>query len=129
MSMTIAITRNVPDRFNGFIKSCMHEIAPGVYLAPDISKAVRERIWEVMLEWSELIPDDGGIVFIWKSAEAPSGFGVRLIGWPSKELMEYEGTWLTYSNLTKDHDTKELQQLTKVQEPGTIEDDPAIDSY
>jgi hypothetical protein len=34
LPMTIAITRNVPDRFNGFINSCMHEIAPGVMLYP-----------------------------------------------------------------------------------------------
>lgn len=129
MSMTIAITRNVPERFDGFIKSCMHEIAPGVYAEPDMSKAVRERIWKVILEWAELVPDDGGIVIFWKSKEAPSGLGVRVMGWPKKELIEYEGTWLTYSSLTKNHDIEELKALIEYKEKTTYDDDPSIETY
>ena len=91
MAMTIAVTRNVPDRFNGFINSCMHEIAPGVYVAPRMKKSVRERLWKVMMDWSELISEDGGVVLFWRSRKAPSGLGVRVIGWPKKELVEYEG--------------------------------------
>ena len=128
MSMTIAITRNVPDRFEGFIKSCMHEIAPGVYAVPAMSKAVRERLWKVMLEWAELIPDDGGVVLFWKSEVAPSGLGVRILGWPKKELIEYEGTWLTYQALTKAHDESELKALFD-KDKDSSEDDPTIENY
>lgn len=130
MSMTIAITRNVPDRFGGFISSCMHELAPGVYVAPRLKKSVRERLWEVMMEWSELIPDDGGVVLFWKSRKAPSGLGVRILGWPKKELTEYEGMWLTFRELTKAHDAEELEELSKIEEtPYDTDQDSVLDQF
>lgn len=130
MSMTIAVTRNVPNRFNGFISSCMHEIAPGVYVAPRMKKSVRERLWEVMMEWSELISDDGGVVLFWKSRKAPSGLGVRVLGWPKKELVEYEGMWLTFRELTKTHDTEELKELSKIEDvPYDPDEDSVIDQF
>lgn len=130
MSMTIAITRNVPARFNGFICSCMHELAPGVYVAPRMKKSVRERLWKVMMEWSELIPDDGGVVLFWRSRKAPSGLGVRVLGWPKKELVEYEGMWLTFRELTKAHDSEELEELSKIEEAPYDEDhDSLLDQF
>jgi CRISPR-associated protein Cas2 len=45
--------------------------------------------------------------------EAPSGLGVRILGWPKKELVEYEGMWLTFRNLIKSHDSDELEELSK----------------
>lgn len=130
MSMTITVTRNVPHRFNGFISSCMHEIAPGVYAAPRMKKSVRERMWKVMLEWSELIPDDGGVVLFWRSKKAPSGLGVRVLGWPRKELVEYEGMWLTFRALTKAHDSDELEKLSKIEDvPYDPDKDSIIDQF
>jgi CRISPR-associated protein Cas2 len=127
--MTIAITRNVPDRFNGFINSCMHEIAPGIYAVPKMKQSVRERLWRVLLNWEQLIPEDGGIVILWRSNEAPSGLGVRVLGWPKKELVEYEGMWLTFRNLIKSHDTEELEELSNSTEPRFDKDDPLIDQF
>lgn len=130
MSMTIAITRNVPDRFNGFVGSCMHEIAPGVYAAPRMKKSVRERLWKVMMDWSELIPDDGGVVLFWRSQKAPSGLGIRVLGWPKKELVEYEGMWLTFQELTKAHDSEELEELSKIEEtPYDPDKDSLLDQF
>lgn len=128
--MTIAITRNVPDRFNGFISSCMHELAPGVYVAPQMKKSVRERLWNVLMDWAELISDDGGVVLFWRSRKAPSGLGVRVLGWPKKELVEYEGMWLTFRELTKNHDSKELEELSKVEEtPYDPDEDSVLDQF
>lgn len=127
--MTIVITRNVPERFNGFINSCMHEIAPGVYAVPKMKKSVRERIWRVMLGWEELIPEEGGVVILWRNSKAPSGLGVRILGWPKKELKEYEGIWLTFRGLTQSHDQNELKKLKESQEPGFDADDPFIDQF
>ena len=124
MSMTIAVTRNTPNRFNGFLCSCMQEIAPGVYAAPRMKKAVRERVWNVMLEWQELLPQDAGVVLFWKSRDAPSGMAVRLLGWPKKDLVEHEGLWLTLRGLTEAHDVEELQDVVEVEEPPMDEDDP-----
>lgn len=44
MSVTLIVTRNAPDRFHGFLASCMLEVAPGVYVSPRMGRAVRERV-------------------------------------------------------------------------------------
>lgn len=124
--MTIAVTRNTPNRFNGFLASCMQEIAPGVYVAPVMKKAVRERVWNVMMEWSELLPDDGGVVLFWRDADAPSGLQIRLLGWPKKEFIEHEGLWLTHRDLTEAHDVEELLEQIEVDEPPIDEEDPVL---
>lgn len=127
MSMTIAVTRNTPGRFGGFLCSCMQEIAPGVYVAPRMKKAVRERVWQVMMDWAELIPDDGGVVLFWKSRTAPSGLGIRLVGWPKKEFIEHEGMWLTVRDLTGAHDIDELMELIDAEESPVDDADPRLD--
>ena len=66
MSMTVVVTRNVPDRFRGFLASCMLELAPGVYASPRMSKGVRDRVWRVCDEWQDELPLDGGILMSWK---------------------------------------------------------------
>ncbi len=124
--MTVAVTRNTPDRFNGFLASCMHDIAPGVYVAPRMKKSVRERVWTVMLDWSELLSSDAGVVLFWKSRTAPSGLGMRFVGWPKKELVEQEGMWLTVRALTAQHDIEELMELEDPDEPPITPDDPVL---
>ncbi|WP_084696192.1 type I-E CRISPR-associated endoribonuclease Cas2e [Salisaeta longa] len=126
MAMTIAVTRNTPNRFNGFLASCMHEIAPGVYAAPRMKKSVRERVWHVMMEWAGLLPPEGGVVLFWKSRQAPSGLGVRMIGWPKKEMVDHEGLWLTVRGLTAAHDIDELQDLARAAEPTPDANDPVL---
>ena len=124
--MTIAVTRNTPNRFNGFLASCMQEIAPGVYVAPVMKKSVRERLWNVMMEWNELLPDDGGVVLFWRDADAPSGLQIRLLGWPKKEFVDHEGMWLTLRDLTEAHDVEELLEQADVDEAPIDEDDPDL---
>ena len=51
MPMTVVVTRNVAPRYRGFLASVMLEIAPGVYTSPRMSRAVRERVWEVLTGW------------------------------------------------------------------------------
>lgn len=122
MSMTIAVTRNAPNRFRGFFASCMLEVAPGVYVAPRMKKAVRQRVWNTVLEWSEFLPADGGIVLFWKSRQAASGLGMKLVGWPKKELVDHEGLWLAARELTAAHDRDELNALSVPTESDTSED-------
>ena len=126
MSMTVAVTRNTPDRFDGFLCSCMQAVAPGVYVAPRMKKAVRERVWRVMLEWNELLPDEAGVVFFWKSRNAPSGMAIRFLGWPKKEFVETEGLWLTVRDLTAAHHVDEIMELADVDEPPMDADDPRL---
>lgn len=124
--MTIAVTRNTPNRFNGFLSSCMQEIAPGTYVAPSMTAAVRERVWAVMMEWEGLLPDeDAGVVFFWRDPDAPSGLQIRMLGWPKKEFVEHEGLWLTLRDLTEAHDVEELLERQGVEEPPIDGDDPS----
>ena len=46
MPMTVIVTRNVEDRYRGFLASCMLEIAPGVYTGPRMTPGVRDRVWQ-----------------------------------------------------------------------------------
>lgn len=124
MSMTIAVTRNTPDRFDGFFASSMIEIAPGVYVAPRMKKSVRNRVWKTVMEWGELLPSNAGVVLFWKSRTAPSGLGVRLLGWPKKELVNHEGAWLAIRNLRKDHEPDRLDLLSEYEEPPPDEHSP-----
>ena len=113
MPITIAVTRNVPGRFRGFLASCMLEAAPGVYLEPDMPAGVRDRVWKVMVEWVGLIPSDGGVALFWGEPEAPSGLGVEMLGWPKAELTNHDGIWLSRKPLTRQHALGELQALAE----------------
>ena len=124
--MTIAVTRNTPNRFGGFLASCMQEIAPGVYVAPVMNASVRERVWGVMMDWAELLPDDGGVVLFWRDDDAPSGLRIRMVGWPKKEFVEHEGLWLTLRGLTEAHDVEELLEQVEVEEPPIDDEDPTL---
>jgi CRISPR-associated protein Cas2 len=95
--MTIVVTRNVPDRYRGFLASCMLEIAPGVYTSPEMTAGVRERVWTVCCEWAGALPQDGGVLMTWQEPTMPSGQALRLLGWPKEELVEVDGLWLNRS--------------------------------
>lgn len=92
--MTVVVTRNVPERYRGFLASCMLELAPGVYTSPQMTVAVRERVWAVCCEWAGVLPDDGGVLMTWQEKREPSGQAVLVLGWPKRELVELDGIWL-----------------------------------
>lgn len=94
MSMTVVVTRNVPDRYRGFLASCMLEVAPGVYTSPRMTKGVRERVWQVCIEWSAALPTDGGVLLTWRDKDQPSGQGLRTIGWAKNHIVDHEGVWI-----------------------------------
>lgn len=94
MPFTVVVTRNVPDRTRGFLASAMLEIAPGVYVAPGMSRAVRERIWDVMLEWAALLPEDGGVLMTYPDKGSPGRQAILFIGFPKAELVDVDGVWL-----------------------------------
>ncbi len=94
MSMTVVVTRNVPDRYRGFLSSCMLEVAPGVYVSPRMNSGVRLRVWRVCEEWSEVLPEDGGVLMTWRDSKSPSGQGLITVGFPKAEIVEHDGSWL-----------------------------------
>lgn len=94
MSMTVVATRNVSARVRGFLASVMLELAPGIYSAPRISPAVRERVWQVLADW---FPNETGasIVMVWSDRDLPGGQAVRVLGAPPIEFVEVDGLILS----------------------------------
>ncbi|VBB44892.1 CRISPR-associated protein, Cas2 family [uncultured Desulfatiglans sp.] len=90
MAMTVVVTRNVRDRIRGFLSSTMLELAPGVYTAPRISPAVRDRIWDVLRDWY-LYENDASIVMLWADNTSAGGQAIRILGSPPIELVEIDG--------------------------------------
>lgn len=94
MSLTVVVTRNVSNRIRGFLASSMLELGPGVYSGARLSRAVRERIWEVLEDWF-IAETDASIVMVWRDSELPGGQAVRTLGVPPVDLVEVDGLVLT----------------------------------
>lgn len=96
MPMTVVVTNDVPDRYRGFLASCMLEIAPGVYTAPRLSAGVRERVWNVLSDWWGTAPG-GSVVMTWPDRRHRGGQEVRSLGLPQKTLWEQDGLHLVFT--------------------------------
>lgn len=96
--MTVVVTRNVEDRYRGFLSSCMLEIAPGVYTGPRMSPGVRDRIWGVLSDWYAFL-GQGSIVMTWRDLSKHGGQGVRLLGEPPRSFYESDGALLVRREL------------------------------
>ncbi len=95
MPMTVIVTRDVPDRFRGFLASVMPEIGPGVFVAPELSRGVRERLWLVMSNWWDEMPG-GSMVLAWKDDSAPGRLGLLTLGLPPRSLADLDGILLVH---------------------------------
>lgn len=93
MSLTLLVTRDVAARYRGFLASVMPELAPGVYVAPGLNAAVRERVWAVLESWWEQAPG-GAVVLAYADRRAPGGLAVRTLGTPPVALAVVDGVRL-----------------------------------
>ncbi|MBK8265658.1 MAG: type I-E CRISPR-associated endoribonuclease Cas2 [Nannocystis sp.] len=91
MPMTVVVTSALPDRFRGFLASCMCEIAPGVFTSPNMNDGVRKRVWDVLCDWFAHFPAGGSIVMTWPSKQEPGGQGLLTLGLPKRELVAHDG--------------------------------------
>lgn len=100
--MVVIVTRDVADRFRGFLASCMLEIAPGVYASPRMTAGVRERVWKVLEAWfGEL--GGGSVVMTWPDPAAVCGQAVRTLGLPPRTFAELDGLVVTVDPLGVAH--------------------------
>lgn len=90
MPMTVIVTRDVPLRTRGFLASVMPEVAPGVYTAAELSKAVRERIWAVLMDWHEAT-QAGSVVMVFRDPGAAGGLGICTLGAPPRRVADLDG--------------------------------------
>ena len=93
MPLTMVITRDVEDRYRGFLGSAMLELAPGVYAQPRMSAGVRTRMWTVVEEWHTRLRR-GSIVMCWAESAAAGGLGLLTLGEPPKDVVSHEGVLL-----------------------------------
>ena len=115
--MTVVVTRNVADRIRGFLASCMCEIAPGVYTAPRMTVAVRERVWGVLDDWFSGAEEEA-ILMTWTDRSLPGGQAVVTLGLPRVDLVLHDGTYLARRDLT----SQELSSLTTEEEKSKPQD-------
>ena len=90
MSMTLIVTRDVAERFSGFLASVMPEIAPGVFASSNLSKGVRERVWTVLSDWWSSL-SGGSILMVFRDESAPGGLRILALGTPVRELADLDG--------------------------------------
>lgn len=93
MPMTVVVTRDVEARYRGFLTSVMLEVAPGVYVAPDLSAAVRHRVWGVLKSWWFAL-GRGALVMVWRDKTASGNLRIETLGEPSKEIIDADGVLL-----------------------------------
>lgn len=101
MAMTVLVTRDVAPRFRGFLASCMLEIAPGVYTAPRMSKAVRDRVWSVVSVWHEESAGSGSLVLTWPDNSQLGGQAILSLGLPPVTVADIEGIYLAVRPTTQ----------------------------
>ena len=99
MPMTVVVTRDVEDRYRGFLSSVMLELAPGVYTGPRMSRGVRERVWQVLSEWHGAL-GRGAILMTWREATAPGGQAMLTLGEPRRDLVDVDGVLLVKRELS-----------------------------
>ncbi len=93
MAMVVVITRDVEDRYRGFLGSAMLELAPGVYAHPRMSPAVRNRIWTVLAEWFGH-KGSGSVVMTWADTAQNGGLGLTVLGSPPKNIVAHDAMLL-----------------------------------
>jgi CRISPR-associated protein Cas2 len=94
MALVLITTRDVPDRFHGFLSSVMLEVAANVFVAPRMNPSVRERVWGVVAGWHGQEPQ-GSLVMVWRDLNEVGGIGLAHLGTPPRELVEMDGMWIT----------------------------------
>ncbi len=94
MALVMIVTRDVADRFTGFLASVMLEVAPNVFVSPRMNSGVRERVWNVVSDWHRQEPR-GSLVMVWRDLNVTGGIGLAHLGTPPRELVEVDGMWLT----------------------------------
>lgn len=93
MPLCVVVTRDVEMRYRGFLGSIMLEASSGVYVAPRLTKGVRERIWSVLEDWHATL-QNGSVVMIWRDKKAPGGLRIQVLGEAPKDIREHEGSLL-----------------------------------
>ena len=91
--MTVVVTVNVEARYRGFLASVMLEIAPGVYTSPQMTRGIRERIWDVLTKWYYEL-GQGAIVMTWRDTAAVGEQRIQTLGEAPRDIVDADGVYL-----------------------------------
>ena len=91
--MTVVVTVNVEGRYRGFLASAMLEIAPGVYISPQMTDGIRERVWDVLTRWYYELRQ-GAIVMTWRDPGAVGEQQIFTLGEAPKDIVDADGVYL-----------------------------------
>ena len=94
MALTVLITRDVEDRYRGFLSSTMLELSPGVYASPSLNARSRDKIWDVLTDWHAHLRS-GSVMLIYPDTRADGGMAVRSLGATPRRPVKLDGVLLT----------------------------------
>jgi len=81
------------DRVHGFLRSCMLNPHPGVYVSVSLDAGSRDRIWDILRGWWEAEPA-GTILMMYRDKSRPMGVAFRSLGAPRRTIVEHDGVWM-----------------------------------
>lgn len=95
MSLTVVITRDVEDRYRGFLSSAMLEAAPGVYVAKALSARARDTLWDTIVDWHAQL-QRGSVTLLYADSKADGGIALRNVGTPARRAVAIDGALLMH---------------------------------
>ena len=105
------VTRDVEERYRGFLSSVMLEVSAGVYLSPRFNAGARVRVWDVLEGWHAQL-HRGSLTMAWADKDQPGGIGLRQLGEAPRALTEVDGLLLVRRELRQDaHDLLKQEKL------------------
>ena len=93
MALTVIVTHNVEGRYRGFLTSVMLEVSAGVYVAPNMTKGVRDRVWDVLSDWWFAM-GNGSITLVVRDPSAAGDLRIETLGSVQKEIVDADGILL-----------------------------------
>ncbi|MBL8350314.1 MAG: type I-E CRISPR-associated endoribonuclease Cas2 [Burkholderiaceae bacterium] len=100
MGLTVLITRDVEDRFRGFLASAMLEASPGVYVSKSLTPKARDKLWRVVSDWHAAL-GQGSLTLLYPDMSCDGGIAVRTLGTPSRRPVQIDGALLMHRVSTK----------------------------
>ena len=87
--MMVICLAGVAERFHGFLRSCMLNPHPGVYIAVDLDTGSRDRIWAILERWWDAEPNGSGLL-VWRDKTKPMSIDMKSFGAPRRDIVEIE---------------------------------------
>lgn len=95
MSLTVVISRDVEDRYRGYLASAMLEASAGVYVSDRLTARARDTLWDTLARWHTQL-GRGSLQMLYADAKADGGIGLRSLGTPARQAVRLDGLLLMH---------------------------------